>query len=98
VAGLQRSFTDPRTGQTYAQAYVVIQDIRMHLMAHQLWLDLATYGDAAAASSGTKAPVANNPDFALTPAEINTLQNAFFGQLYQILQARPEFAGSVIVP
>ena len=93
---LQLGWSDPRTGVTYPQAALIIDDARVHLAANQALLGISIYGTAALASGG-KAPIINDPDFHLTPAELQTLQNAFIQQLYQILAARPEYAGSTVV-
>ena len=95
MPALQLDWVDPATGVEYPQAYLVIDDARVHLAAGLAMLSDSIYG-AAALYTANRAPILRETDQALSPAELQTLVNAFVQTLYQIYQAR--YPGSVIVP
>ena len=96
MPGLVFSYTDPKTGAVYPDAFLMIDDARVHLAAGLAILGVSIYGTEALFADG-KEPVCRQTDVYLSAAEIQTMQAIFTEQLYELLAARPAYSGATIV-
>jgi hypothetical protein len=96
VPGLVFSYTEPKTGAVYPQAFLTIDDARVHLAAGLAILGISIYGSEALFAQG-RSPILQTQEVYLSSQEIGAMQATFTEQLYELLAARPTYVGATIV-
>ncbi len=93
---LQLKRTNVSTNAVFPSAYLRIDDFIGGLRDGTLVVKLNTYVDAASAAGGFN-PALDPDMIQLTPTEVQSIRDALKSALYNILAARPAYAGAIAV-
>jgi hypothetical protein len=92
---LPDTYVDPRTQAPLPDAVLVVSDCEFRMRAGDTRIMAAVYANPSVV--GVAQPIAEYP-VTLGPAEIAVQLPPLLGALYQVLEARPEYSGSTLVP